>query len=89
MTDNQFSLGLLADPAHTQDGRDRLRYIVADALRERAKERQAEGRPDVAGRLRWAAGRLDAGLPITKRVMRKLRADVEAVRARLVDGEPV
>jgi len=89
MTENEFNLGLMAEPLHTADGRTRVRYLVAAALSERAMERAAEGRPDVAGRLRWAAYRLDGGQYITKRVLRLLDKDIQIVRARLVDGRSI
>lgn len=82
---NEFELGLIADPIKTKEG-TRIRTIVSDALSERAKERHKEGRPDIAGRLRWAAGRLYVGQFITKKVLGKLRKDIEIVRERLVDG---
>jgi hypothetical protein len=85
MDQNEFNLGLMADPIKTKEG-TRIRVIVSDALSERAKERQKEGRPDIAGRLRWAAGRLYGGQFITKRVLTKLRKDIEIVEKRLVDG---
>ena len=86
MTTGQFGLALLGDPAYTVDGRNRVRYLVADALDVRAKERRADGRPDVAGRLIWAANRIRHGEPLTKRVASKLGVEIAAVEQLLVDG---
>ena len=89
MTDMEFDMGLTGSIARTKDGRTRLCNLVAEGLRVRAKERQADGRPDIAGRLRYLAGKLDSHGRPTKQVLSKLRKDIEVVRARMIDGEEI
>ena len=89
MTDMEFDMGLTGSIARTKDERTRLCNLVAEGLRVRAKERQAEGRPDIAGRLRYMAGKLDSHGRPTKQVLSKLRKDIEVVRARMIDGEEI
>jgi hypothetical protein len=86
MTDNEFTLGLLADPMHTADMQTRVPYLVAAGLEQRAKELRKEGRPDKASHLRWIASRLNAGQIPTKGPINKCNKDIDVVRARLVDG---
>ena len=88
LTENDFALGLLGDPQHTRDGRDRFRYIVARGFREEARACRANGRPDRAGLCGYIASRLDVGLPPSKRAIRKAALEVEVVRTALVDGQP-
>jgi hypothetical protein len=87
LTRHQFHMALIGDPyeraAYAADGRTRVRYVIAAAFEQRAKERRAEGRPDVAGRLTWAEGRIRTGQPLTKRVLTALRKDIEVVQERL------
>lgn len=85
MTNNEFNLGLIAEPTHTKDGKTRLRYLVADAIEKMAKELRKE-RPDKAARLQWIAGRLNSGQPPTKKVLNKCRKDIEIIRSRIVDN---
>lgn len=68
------------------DGQTRVRYVIAAALEDRGRERRGEGRPDVAGRLSWLEGQVREGRPGTKRVVGKLRKDIQIVRSRLCDG---
>ena len=89
MTDNEFSLGLHGGLERTKDQNIRLCHIVAEALSQRAKERQAEGRPDIAARLRWVASQLEGHRRPTKAPLAKLKKDIEIVRERLVDGIPI
>jgi hypothetical protein len=86
MTDNEFTLGLLADPMHTKDGSNRIRYIIADALSKKAGECRKAGRPDKCGVLNAAASALNGGKPVPKGVKAKARKEIEEVRAALVDG---
>lgn len=64
----------------------RPRLVVAAALDARARERRREGRPDVAARLSWLSGRVWGGQPATKRVLDRLRRDLEVLRERCCDG---
>jgi hypothetical protein len=89
MTDNEFGQGLTGSIARTKDQKTRLCHIVAEGLSQRAKERQAEGRPDIAGRLRWVASQLDGHRRPTKAPLAKLKKDIEIVRERFVDGIPI
>lgn len=86
MDSNEFGLALLGDPIWHKDGQRRIRHIVADAFEERAAERRAEGRPDVAGRLQWAATQMRHGDALTKRVCGKLSKDIRIIESRVVDG---
>jgi hypothetical protein len=89
MTDTEFGMGLTGELVRTKLNNKRLCSVVSEALREHAKEVRAGGRPDVAGRLSWLAGQLDGHRPPTKRILAKLRKDIDVVRSRLVDGEPI
>jgi hypothetical protein len=89
MTDNEFDQGLTGSIAWTMDRKARLCSLVAEGLSQRAKERQAEGRPDKASLLRWVASQLDGKRRPTKAPLRKLKEDIEIVRGRLVDGVPI
>jgi hypothetical protein len=85
MTDQEFDLGYMNDPIKAKDGR-RLRTIVSEELTRQARITRQAGRPDRASRCAWAAGRLYAGQPITKRVDRMISKEREAARRALVDG---
>ena len=85
MTGREFDLAWLPWQSAQCVDMKTVRYEVADALEVRAAERRAEGRPDVAGRLVWAAGQLrHYGGTVTKRVHGRLRNDIAVVRSRLV-----
>lgn len=86
MDRNEFRLGLIGDPIRTKDKSTRIRYIVSEELRNRAKERRKECRPDIASSLLYAAGQIDIGRPILETLMRKISKDIAVVEARLVDG---
>lgn len=89
MTLNEFHLALIGEGHyHTTDGKDRLRYIVAEAIWARAKELQKE-RPDIAGRLRYAAGEIEHGGRPSKKAAGKLKRELKVIEARLVDGVSV
>src|SRR5262245_19094128 len=49
----------------------RARYVVSEAMFGLANEYADAGRPDKAGRLRWAASRVDSSWRITRRVLGK------------------
>lgn len=89
MTDNEFEQGLTGSTAWTIDRKARLCSLVTEGLSQRAKERQAEGRPDKASLLRWLASQLDGHRRPTKGPLRKLKEDIEIVRGRLVDDVPI
>lgn len=89
MTDMEFDMGLTGSIARTIDGQTRLCNLVAEGLRVRAKERQTEGRPDIAGRLRYLAGKIDSHGKPTKKVLSKLNKDIGIVKARMVDDKPI
>lgn len=89
MTEHEFNQGLHGDLSRTQDGKTRLCYLVAEGISQRAKERQVEGRPDIAGRLRWLASQLTGRGRITKAPLAKLAKDIQIVRERMVDGVPI
>lgn len=61
----------------------RQRYVVAAALRRRARERRDEGRADIAGRLAWAAMRVEAGFSVPKHVRTHLTHDLKVIQLRL------
>lgn len=88
MTDQEFDLGYTNDPIRTKDGK-RIRTIISEELSRQAKLCRKNGRPDKASRAAWAAGRLYAGQPITKRVDRLIAKEREAARKALVDGVPL
>jgi hypothetical protein len=89
MTLNEFRLTLIGEGHyHTTDGKDRLRYIVAEAIYARAKELQKE-RPDIAGRLRYAAGEIEHGGRPSKKAASKLAREMKVIESRLVDGVSV
>lgn len=88
MTDQEFDLGYMNDPIRAKGGR-RIRSIVSEELSRQAKLCRKAGRPDKASRVAWAAGRLYAGQPITKRVDRLIAKEREAARKVLVDGVPI
>lgn len=89
MTDMEFDMGLTGSIARTIDGQPRLCNLVAEGLRIRAKEQQTEGRPEIASGLRYLAGKIDSHGKPTKKVLAKLRKDIEVVRARMVDDKPI
>jgi hypothetical protein len=89
MTEQEFDQGLYGDITRTKDGKTRLCYLVAEGLSQRARERQDEGRRDIASRLRWLASQLNGRGRVTKTPLAKLAKDIQIVRERLVDGEPV
>src|SRR5262249_12422026 len=62
----------------------RARYVLAEAMYALATEWANKGRPDKAGRLRWAASLIEHGGTATKRVMGKIQKDIDTVRERLV-----
>lgn len=74
---SQFTFALLGEGEHD------VRYAIAKAFEDRARERRDEGRPDIAGRLVWAEGRITSGQFVTKRVKDKLRQDIAIIEARL------
>ena len=84
--ENEFTMCLLGNTVIVKATGEKMRYRIAEAFSNRAHERQEEGRPDVAGRLRWTASQIKIGRPPTKRVMGKLRADITIIEQRLVDG---
>src|SRR4051812_3105948 len=89
MTEQEFNQGLHGDLTRTQDGKTRLCYLVAEGISQRAKERQAEGMPDIAARLRWLASQLNGRGRITKTPLAKLVEDIQIVRERMVDDVPI
>lgn len=89
MTDNEWGMALFGEGTAeiVVDGRHtRLRYVVADAVSARARERQQEGRPDKAGLLRYIASEIERGGCPSKKSMGKARTDLAIVRERLVDA---
>lgn len=87
MTENEWAITLSGDGARmTLDGRNRLRYIVSDAVTEYASEVQKAGRPDQAGLLRYIASELRVGAIPSKKSMRKAAKLMKVVEARVVDG---
>lgn len=83
MIHSQFTIGLMGEPDYSDDGKTRLRYIVAEALSFRALHWQIKGRPDKAARLRWVISRISTGQRPTKRVLDKCARDIEAIQAEL------
>ena len=92
MTDNEFALAMIGvGAAFVGTGRNqtRLRYIVADAFTDRAKELRSEGRPDRAGVCVHIATALRTGGYPSKRVAGKAKVDIAIVQDRIVDGQSV
>lgn len=89
MTDSEFALAMIGEgTAFVGTGRNqtRLRYIVADAFTDRAKELRSEGRPDRAGVCLHIASALRTGGYPSKKVAGKAQPDIAVVHDRLVDG---
>jgi hypothetical protein len=89
MTNNEFGLCLIGQGAAeciVNGEWTRLRYIVADAIDQRASERQRAGRPDKAGVLRYISGEIRHGGVPSKRSLTKAGSDVREVERRVVDG---
>ena len=72
---------------YADDGETRVRYIVAAALEQRARERRREGRPDIAGRLAWIEGQMRTGGRLTKGPLGKCRVDLQNIEDRLTSSE--
>lgn len=88
VTESEWNAVLVwGSPQYSDDEETRVRYIIAAALEQRGKERRAEGRPDLGGKLTWLEGRIRTGQPPTKRVLAALRRDLELVKQRLASGE--
>lgn len=88
MDENEFNMCLLGAPVYVKATMEKMRYRVSEAIDIRARERRQEGRPDIAGRLTWLASQVRVGRLPTKRVLNKLRKDIEVVESRLINDVP-
>jgi hypothetical protein len=86
MTPWEFERVLIGEPVELPDG-SKARYVVADAIDRRASLRRKEGRPDIGGRLTWAASRIRYGDFITKKVRTRIHKDLQAIMQDVVTHE--
>jgi hypothetical protein len=82
MTDNEFTLGYMGEPRRLPDGR-RLRHLVADALRDEAK---ISSNTKIKKQLGYAAGRIETGQFVTKKVTRAIAKEIKSAREKIVDN---
>src|SRR5262245_7430580 len=74
MTDHEWALAL------TGHGPLRIRRKVAVAITDRARERQQEGRKDIAGRLRYLASEIGHGPELNHEFKHGRSTSDEAIR---------
>jgi hypothetical protein len=88
MTDKEFEQGLNAEPIRAKNG-TRICLIVSEAFIKLAGELRAAKQSERESLARYIGLKLWARLPPTRSSLDSAACDVELVRSRLVDGEPI
>lgn len=86
MTEQEWQAGIKGEPIRTSDG-NRARHLIADHLRDLARDRRKEGQTTRAGQLIWLAGKIENGETGSKRIYTLLRKEIALVKQRLTNGE--